>query len=67
MATKNEAVKDILSVATPGEWKDFIFELQTTLIANGYVTLFNEKGQEEFAYKMQGLYNFFTALQATNK
>lgn len=67
MATNNQALKELLSVAPADQWKDFVFEIQTTLIANGHVGLFTETGQEDFACKMQGLYNFFKDLPKAKK
>jgi hypothetical protein len=49
------------------QWKDFVFDLQSTLIANGHVGLFEKTAQEDFACKMQGLYNFFKDLQPAKK
>jgi len=67
MATNNQALKELLSVANADQWKDFVFEIQTTLIANGYVGMFTEPGREDLAYKMQGLYNFFKDLPKSKK
>lgn len=67
MATNNQALKQLLSVAPADQWKDFIFEIQTTLISSGYVGMSTEPGKEDLAYKMQGLYNFFKDLPKAKK
>lgn len=66
MATINQATKDLLQVAPPAEWKDFIFSLQTTLIESGHVETLTPEGRSDFAAKMQGLYEYFGAIDKVN-
>lgn len=66
MANK-EPVKALLQVAGPREWKDWLFQLQTSLISYGYAESLTEEGRKEFAGNMQGLHDFFGAVNSEGK
>lgn len=67
MATINQATKELLQVASPTEWKDFIFSLQTTLIEYGHIETLTEEGRYNFSVKMQGLYEYFGIIDKVNR
>jgi len=62
MNKNQQPLNDLLSISTPQEWKDFVFQTQTTLIESGFVEMLTEQGRSEFTARMQGLYNFFGKL-----
>lgn len=67
MANNNQPLKELLSICSATEWKDFTFELLTELIDSGYFEKQTEKGRKEFTPKIQGLYNYFAQLEHSVK
>ena len=65
--TKNELIEGLLAIDSPNDWRDFIFQLQSTLIESGHVGCLTKAGEGDFASKMQGLYNFFSSLDQQRK
>lgn len=67
MTDTQKSIKELLLVCSPGQWKDFIFSLQTTLIESGHIETLTEEGRSDFAANMQGLYNFFSRIEGSKK
>jgi hypothetical protein len=67
MANTNHPLKELLSICSATEYKDFIFELITELVQTGYFEGMTEKGRNEFVPRVQGLYNYFAQLEHSAK
>ncbi len=52
----------LISEANANEWKDWLFHIQSTLIATGYCEGLTEKGRNDFSAKFQSLYDTFSKL-----
>ncbi|HEV8079543.1 MAG TPA: hypothetical protein VGP43_02440 [Chitinophagaceae bacterium] len=65
MATNNNtAIRDLLNSGSPEQWKDFLFDLQISLIEKNYFESYTDKGSNEHANYFRSLKDFFTALQS---
>ena len=58
-----EIIKDLLHGEHPGEFKDFLFEIQNYLIGSGYVENFTPELRQDFASRFIRLHDFFTYLE----
>ena len=63
MTPKDNPIKSLLSIASPSDWREFVFDLQSELISNGYVGLLTEIGTSDFVIKLQGLHDFFCEIE----
>lgn len=63
MSKANQLTKKLLDLDAPADWKDFLFNLQTTLIEYGYFENLTELGRNDFAAKVAGLHHFFSELE----
>lgn len=60
-------LNNLLSAGSPDQYKSLLFNLQTVLIENGYVSSLTEKGRSEFAALLQALYDFFDQTEGKKK
>jgi hypothetical protein len=63
MANTKNPIKDLLSISSPQEWKDFLFHVENNLVALGYSEMLTKSGRMELSAKFTGLYEFFGDMQ----
>jgi hypothetical protein len=63
MVNTNDPIKNLLSVCPAAEWKDFLFDLQSELINNSYVSLLTDIGTSDFVVKLHSLHDFFIEIE----
>jgi hypothetical protein len=60
---KSELIKTLLERGDPAEWKDFLFDMQSELIGNTYISLLTDAGASEFVVKLRALHEFFSEIE----
>lgn len=62
MQDYKEQINELLLIAKPQEWKDWVFDMQTKLIVSEDMQGLSDDARSDFAAKTQALYYFFDQL-----